>query len=80
MSLNQQQVTSLAYFDGESVEDIAARDLSAEDLRKIAGQCGKWGYETATPSVRSQYLARADQLTKLAERAEAPSLAEILAE
>ena len=68
MSLNQQEVTSFAYFDGYTIEQIAERGLTAEDLRKVAGQCGKWAYETATPSVRSAYLARAESLIALTEQ------------
>lgn len=65
--ITDQLLVSLAYFDNVTIEDIAGMDLSADDLRRIAGKCGQWAYETAVPSVRSAYLERANTLTEMAD-------------
>ena len=61
-----QELQSLAYFDGQTVEQIAELDLTETELRTIAGWCGKYAYDTARLDSREAYLERAEALSLLA--------------
>ncbi len=65
--MNLNEITSLAYFGGFTIEQLAEKNLGEKNLRKIAGKCAQWAYETATPSIRSEYLERAEAIAALAE-------------
>ena len=59
------EAVTFAYMD-YPINKIIEMDLSEEDLRKIAGMCGKWAFETAKLDVRETYLERAETLSLLA--------------
>jgi hypothetical protein len=65
--LSKQEVVSLAYFDGATLEEIAHKGFLADELRMIASQCSQWAYSSAKPSVRTQYLQRANSLVAMAD-------------
>jgi hypothetical protein len=65
--MNKADLESIAYFDGHTIEEIKAMNLSHEDLCEIASICWKWAH-TYGGNAHCEYLRRAARILNLSSQ------------